>query len=76
MIANINGTKDQPMPIFDLRTSRNIDTFFKRKDITLLEKRGMASPDHVLRTKGKPILLKKSEIDKKSILNNGHSCLL
>ena len=67
MIANINGTKDQPMPIFDLRTSRNIDIFFKRKDITLLEKRGMASPDHVLRTKGRPIFLKKSEIDENSI---------
>ena len=63
MIANYNGSKDAPMPIFDLRNNKNVLNFFKRKDTNILEKRGMASPDHVLRTKGKPIFLSKSELN-------------
>jgi len=56
-IADLNGNKDESMPIFNLRNGRNLIQFLKRKDVKKLEKRGMASPDHVLRTKGKPIFL-------------------
>ena len=51
MIANVNETEEDTMPVFDLRNNKNILNFFKRKDLNILEKRGMASPDHVLRTK-------------------------
>ena len=61
-IAELNGDKDEPMPIFNLRNGKNLIKFFKRNDVKKLEKRGMASPDHVLRTKGQPILLEKTDL--------------
>ena len=47
------------MPVFDLRNSSEVMDFLKRSDFEELSKRGMASPDHVLRTKGRPLVLKK-----------------
>ena len=67
MIANVNETEEDTMPVFDLRNNKNILNFFKRKDLNILEKRGMASPDHVLRTKGKPIFLSKKELNRNGI---------
>jgi len=67
MIANVNETIEDPMPVFDLRNNKNILNFFNRKDLNILEKRGMASPDHVLRTKGKPIFLSKNELNRNGI---------
>jgi rhamnose utilization protein RhaD (predicted bifunctional aldolase and dehydrogenase)/NAD(P)-dependent dehydrogenase (short-subunit alcohol dehydrogenase family) len=64
LIAELNGKEDDSMPIFDLRNGNDVMDFFKRKDLSELEKRGMASPDHVLRTKGRPIFLnQKNERD-------------
>jgi rhamnose utilization protein RhaD (predicted bifunctional aldolase and dehydrogenase)/NAD(P)-dependent dehydrogenase (short-subunit alcohol dehydrogenase family) len=59
LIAEETGTVESPMPIFDLRNSADVLDFLKRPDIEELSKRGMASPDHVLRTKGRPLLLRK-----------------
>ena len=61
VIAALNGSKQDPMPIFDLRNSSEITKFFQREDIDSLVKRGMASPDHVLRTKGSPVFLKQAD---------------
>ena len=64
IIAEVNGNPDSPMPIFDLRNGPEIMKFLARKDLNSLEKLGMASPDHVLRTKGRPLLLTKSDLKK------------
>lgn len=59
LIAEETGTIENPMPVFDLRNSSEVMNFLKRSDIEELSKRGMASPDHVLRTKGRPLVLRK-----------------
>ncbi|MDG2475042.1 MAG: bifunctional aldolase/short-chain dehydrogenase [Paracoccaceae bacterium] len=64
IIAELNGEKDEAMPVFDLRNNINIINFLKRKDVRKLETKGMASPDHVLRTKGKPIFLEQTDVKK------------
>lgn len=54
-IARIRGThhKSDARPvIFDLRTGPVIDAFLSRDDLATLRTRGVASPDHVIRTKG------------------------
>ena len=62
LIAEMTLPKEAPMPILNLRNHKNVISFFKRKDLSLLEKRGMASPDHVLRTKGKPLFLRSADL--------------
>ena len=66
-IARCNGGMDDAMPVFNLRNSKAITNFFKRGDIKSLEKRGMASPDHVLRTKGQPIFLQQKDLRKGTV---------
>ena len=66
-IARFNGGKDDAMPIFDLRNNRAVVKFLERGDLKQLEKRGMASPDHVLRTKGRPIFLKRQDLSKGTV---------
>ena len=58
-IAEETGTPDSAMPVFNLRNGENILAFFERSDVETLSTRGMASPDHVLRTKGQPLVLRK-----------------
>ncbi len=60
VIAEQRGDLDAAMPIFDLRNGDNVLAFFNRPDVEALAKRGMASPDHVLRTKGWPLVLPKA----------------
>ena len=67
LIAELTGSKDDPMPIFNLRNNESVMNFLKRNDLNNLEKRGMASPDHVLRTKGRPIFLKKTDLTNQGI---------
>ena len=50
LIAEVNSDRDNAMPIFDLRNGEYTQEFFARCDVESLSKRGMASPDHVLRT--------------------------
>lgn len=62
VIAEVNSDRGGPMPIFDLRNGRHTHDFMTRPDIDDLAKRGMASPDHVIRTKGRPLVLRKSDL--------------
>ena len=49
---------DAPMPAMDLRNGREILDFFNRRDAEELAARGTASPDHVIRIKGKILVLR------------------
>ena len=60
VIPEVNGDADSPMPVFDLRNGRSVMEFFGRCDVDALATRGMASPDHVLRTKGWPLVLRET----------------
>ena len=60
LIAEVNGSRDSAMPIFDLRNGKAVREFLERSDVEALATRGMASPDHVLRTKGWPLVLRES----------------
>ncbi len=46
-----------PMPVFDLRRTGAVDAFLARPDLADLATRGVATPDHVIRTKGHPLVL-------------------
>ena len=54
--ALANG--DGRMPILDLRTSSATRDFVDRADVNELATRGVATPDHVIRTKRFPIVLR------------------
>ncbi len=45
------------MPCLDLRTSRAIEAFLARRDLAELARRGVATPDHVIRTHRLPVVL-------------------
>jgi len=44
-------------PTFDIRSNENINNFLSRNDLLNLSKRGVSSPDHVIRIKGNPMVL-------------------
>ncbi|MDZ4093767.1 MAG: bifunctional aldolase/short-chain dehydrogenase [Paracoccaceae bacterium] len=48
---------DAPMPVFDLRDTPEVMGFLARPDLAVLATRGVATPDHVIRTKGHPLIL-------------------
>lgn len=52
---------DAPMPVMDLRASDDVMGFLARPDLDALATRGVATPDHVIRTKGHPLVLRRSE---------------
>lgn len=56
-IAEFSGDTDAPMPVMDLRAGPNVQAFLARPDIELLASRGVATPDHVIRTKRYPLVL-------------------
>jgi NAD(P)-dependent dehydrogenase (short-subunit alcohol dehydrogenase family) len=62
LIAEVNFDRDNAMPIFDLRNGDYTQEFLARCDVEDLSTRGMASPDHVLRTKGSPLLLTSADL--------------
>lgn len=49
--------------VFDIRTSEQINEFLKRDDLDVLRSRGVGSPDHVIRTKGKMLYFTQSELN-------------
>ncbi len=51
------GNRDQAMPVMDLRCGENVQAFLARGDLETLAKRGVPTPDHVIRTKNNPLLL-------------------
>jgi rhamnose utilization protein RhaD (predicted bifunctional aldolase and dehydrogenase)/NAD(P)-dependent dehydrogenase (short-subunit alcohol dehydrogenase family) len=55
--AEFTGDQDATMPILDLRAGPNVIEFFARDDVAELAARGVATPDHVIRTKNLPLLL-------------------
>ena len=59
LIAEMVGP-NAPMPILDLRNGPEQRGFLERTDIDDLAKRGTASPDHVIRIKANPLVLRKS----------------
>jgi rhamnose utilization protein RhaD (predicted bifunctional aldolase and dehydrogenase)/NAD(P)-dependent dehydrogenase (short-subunit alcohol dehydrogenase family) len=50
--------------VMDLRSSPEIDAFLGRDDLGVLATRGVASPDHVIRTKGRMLVLTKDDLAK------------
>ncbi len=57
VIAEMRGDADAPMPVMDLRNGPEVMAFLDRPDLDDLAKRGVASPDHVIRIKGRPLVL-------------------
>lgn len=55
--AEFLGNRDAAMPVMDLRAGPNVQQFFARDDVDVLAKRGVATPDHVIRTKNFPLVL-------------------
>ena len=55
--AEHEGDRDAPMPVIDLRRSDEISAFLSRADLEDLARAGVATPDHVIRTKNTPVLL-------------------
>ncbi len=56
--AQHEGNRDAAMPLIDLRRSEEIDTFLARPDLDALAAAGVATPDHAIRTKNRPLLLR------------------
>ena len=50
--------------IFSIRSSENINEFLRKKNLKELIKRGVATPDHVIRTKAYPLLIQPFSTDK------------
>ncbi len=67
--AQFTGNPDMAMPVMDLRNGDNVQTFFKRDDLAALSRRGVATPDHVIRTKNYPLHLTAD------ILNGGRAAV-
>ena len=59
LIADMIGPT-AAMPIIDVRNGPEEMQFLKRNDLDSLSERGTASPDHVIRIKGRPLVLRKS----------------
>ena len=51
---------NSPMPIMDLRNGKEELQFLTRNDLDELSTRGTASPDHVIRIKSRPLVLRES----------------
>ncbi|MDO5640877.1 MAG: bifunctional aldolase/short-chain dehydrogenase [Paracoccus sp. (in: a-proteobacteria)] len=51
-----------PMPLLDLRRDADTLAFTARNDLADLARRGVATPDHVIRTKGHPLLLTRAAL--------------
>ncbi|MEQ8345322.1 MAG: bifunctional aldolase/short-chain dehydrogenase [Sneathiellaceae bacterium] len=48
---------DAAMPVFDLRSAEHLQAFLARPDMADLATRGVATPDHVIRTKHPALIL-------------------
>ena len=68
VIAEVNADRDGAMPVFDLRNGKHTHTFMARPDVNALATRGMASPDHVIRTKGRPLVLRRADLSSREMI--------
>ncbi len=50
------------MPVFDTRDNEAVRSFLMRDDLASLASRGVATPDHVIRVKGHPVLIKREDL--------------
>jgi rhamnose utilization protein RhaD (predicted bifunctional aldolase and dehydrogenase)/NAD(P)-dependent dehydrogenase (short-subunit alcohol dehydrogenase family) len=57
--AAFTGNRDHAMPVMDMRNGLNVQDFLARDDLETLSRRGVATPDHVIRTKNYPVLITK-----------------
>lgn len=57
VLGEARGGIDDPMPILDLRNGPDVMSFLQRPDVAALATRGVASPDHVIRTKSEVLWL-------------------
>ena len=64
--AEHTGNRDSAMPVMDVRNGPNVEAFMGRTDLDALSRRGVATPDHVIRTKGKPLVLTHNDLAKGS----------
>ena len=55
--AEFSGDRDAAMPVMDLRTGPSVAAVLARDDLAALAAKGVATPDHVIRTKNHPLLL-------------------
>ncbi len=55
--ATFSSDRDRAMPVMDLRNGTDVQAFFKRNDLASLSHRGVATPDHIIRTKNYPLHL-------------------
>lgn len=65
LAAKVRGEHHQSAPkhvTLDLRASEPIAEFLQRSDLDALSQRGVASPDHVIRSKGKMLVLTKQDL--------------
>lgn len=51
------------LPVLDLRSDGATRAFTRRNDLAALATRGVATPDHVIRTKGHPLLVTQAMLD-------------
>ncbi|PWE33034.1 bifunctional aldolase/short-chain dehydrogenase [Maritimibacter sp. 55A14] len=57
VMAAHQSNPDAAMPVLDLRDGAEVRDFLASRDLADLSRRGVATPDHVLRTKRFPLLL-------------------
>ncbi len=62
-IVEFNADSDGPMPVMNLRAGENVFEFLERSDLEALSRRGVATPDHVIRTKNYPLFLTQKILD-------------
>lgn len=65
LAAQVRGEHHQGAPkhvTLDIRASAPIDEFLRRSDLDTLSQRGVASPDHVIRSKGKMLILTQQDL--------------
>jgi len=64
-IGRLRGEHHDAAPrpaVMDIRGGEVIDAFLRRNDLGELAQRGVASPDHVIRTKGRMLVLSKDDL--------------
>jgi rhamnose utilization protein RhaD (predicted bifunctional aldolase and dehydrogenase)/NAD(P)-dependent dehydrogenase (short-subunit alcohol dehydrogenase family) len=53
-----------PLPVIDLRGTDDAIAFLERPDVAELARRGVATPDHVIRTKAHPLVLDAATLER------------
>lgn len=69
--AEFSQNADAAMPVLDLRAGPAVQEFLARPDMPTLATRGVATPDHVIRTKNLPLVLYPGDLnnDRQNIEN-------